>query len=136
MPVRKMRVEVYDESGNKYTISFEGRVTRDKVQKIFDMVELLGGVPLMESAERYPEELSKMDKVFFIVRKNFPISWFSAKDVQEVYEREVREPISLSAVLTYLSRLAERGSLIKTKSGGRVLFRLVSQELREIIKAP
>jgi hypothetical protein len=45
LPVRKMKVEVYDESGNRYVISFEGRVTREKALKIFDMVELLGGIP-------------------------------------------------------------------------------------------
>lgn len=131
-----MKVEVYDESGNKYMISFEGRVTRDKVQKIFDIVELLGGVPLAEPVGEYPQSFSKMDKVLFIVKKNFPALWFSAKDVQETYEREVNEPISLSAVLTYLSRLAERGLLTKTKSGGKVYFKMVSQELRGVIKSP
>lgn len=135
MPVRKMKVEVYDESGNRYTISFEGRVTREKVQKIFDMVELLGGIPLIESASDYSKEISKMDKVLLIVKKSFPATWFSAKDAQELYEKEIKEPISLSAISTYLSRLAERGALIKTKSGGKVLFRLVSHELREVIKS-
>lgn len=135
MPVRKMKVEVYDESGNRYTISFEGRVTRDKVQKIFDMVELLGGIPTLESAGNYHQNVSKMDKILFLVKKNFPVVWFSAKEVQEAYEREINEPISLSAISTYLSRLAERGILVKTKNGARVLFRLVSQELREVIKS-
>ncbi|MBS7640712.1 MAG: hypothetical protein QXJ19_03980 [Candidatus Bathyarchaeia archaeon] len=136
MPVRKMKVEVYDESGNKYMISFEGRVTRDKVQKIFDIVELLGGVPLAEPVGDYSQSFSKMDKVLFIVKKNFSALWFSAKDVQEAYEREVNEPISLSAVSTYLSRLAERGLLTKTKNGGKVYFKMVSQELRGVIKSP
>jgi len=136
LPVRKMKVEVYDESGNKYMISFEGRVTRDKVQKIFDIVELLGGVPLAEPVGDYSQSFSKMDKVLFIVKKNFSALWFSAKDVQEAYEREVNEPISLSAVSTYLSRLAERGLLTKTKNGGKVYFKMVSQELRGVIKSP
>jgi len=131
-----MKVEVYDESGNKYMISFEGRVTRDKVQKIFDIVELLGGVPLAEPVGDYSQSFSKMDKVLFIVKKNFSALWFSAKDVQEAYEREVNEPISLSAVSTYLSRLAERGLLTKTKNGGKVYFKMVSQELRGVIKSP
>lgn len=135
MPVRKMKVEVYDESGNRYTISFEGRVTREKVQKVFDMVELLGGIPLVESVGDHSKEISKMDKVLLIVKKSFPVTWFSAKDAQELYEREIKEPISLSAISTYLSRLAERGALIKTKNGGKVLFRLVSHELREVIKS-
>ena len=30
MPARKMRVELFDNEGNRYTIAFEGQVTRDK----------------------------------------------------------------------------------------------------------
>lgn len=134
LPVRKMRVEVYDESGNRYVISFEGRVTREKALKIFDIIELLGGIPVVGPSE-YPQDLSKIEKVLSIVRKNFPVSWFSAREVQEAYEREINEPISLSAVSTYLSRLSERGVLMRTKNGNRVLFRLVSRELREVVKS-
>lgn len=133
MPVKKMKVEVYDESGNRYVISFEGRVTRDKALKIFDIIELLGGVPVAELSE-YPQDLSKIEKVLLVVKKNFPVIWFSAKEVQEVYEKEIGEPISLSAVSTYLSRLADKGLLMRTKNGNRISFRLISRELREIVK--
>ena len=134
MPVRKMKVEVYDEQGNRYVISFEGRVTRENALKIFDIVELLGGMPLSEPVE-YSRSLSKIDKVLLVVRRNFPVVWFTAKEVQKVYEREIGEPISLSAVSTYLSRLANRGILMRTKNGNRVVFKLVSREIREMIKS-
>lgn len=133
MPVRKMKVEVYDESGNRYTISFEGRVTKEKAQKIFDIIELLGGIPVAEPST-FSQDISKIEKVLFVVKKNFPISWFSAREAQDVYEKETSESISLSAISTYLSRLAERGILIKKKDENRIFFKLVSQELREIIK--
>lgn len=128
-----MKVEVYDESGNRYVISFEGRVTRDKALKIFDIIELLGGLPVAELSE-YPQDFSKIEKVLLVVKKNFPVIWFSAKEVQEVYEKEIGEPISLSAVSTYLSRLADRGLLMRTKNGNRISFRLISRELRETVK--
>jgi hypothetical protein len=48
MSSRKMRVESYDESGNRYTITFEGSVTREKALRIFDIVELLSGMPGIE----------------------------------------------------------------------------------------
>ncbi|MEM2150980.1 MAG: helix-turn-helix domain-containing protein [Candidatus Bathyarchaeia archaeon] len=133
MPVRKMKVEIYDESGDRYVISFEGRVTKEKAQKIFDMIELLGGIPVAEPPFS-SQNLSKIERVFFVVKKSFPISWFTAKEVQNAYEREVGEPISLSAISTYLSRLAERGLLMKRKDENRIFFKLVSQEIREIIR--
>ncbi|MBS7634454.1 hypothetical protein KEJ34_03010 [Candidatus Bathyarchaeota archaeon] len=133
MPVRKMKVEVYDESGNRYVISFEGRVTREKALKIFDMMELLGGIPLAEPVE-YPKDISKIERVILLIKKNFPIVWFTAKEIQKVYEKEIGETISLSAVSTYLSRLADKGILMKTKNNNRVIFRLISKELKEIVK--
>ena len=45
MPARKMRVELFDSDGNRYTIAFEGQVTRDKALRLLDLVELLGGTP-------------------------------------------------------------------------------------------
>ncbi|MEM2569564.1 MAG: hypothetical protein QXT67_06480, partial [Candidatus Bathyarchaeia archaeon] len=108
--------------------------TREKALKILDMVELLGGMPIAEPLE-YSQDLSKIEKVLSIVKRRFPVTWFSAKEVQETYEREINEPISLSAISTYLSRLSERGVLIKTKSGNRVSFRLVTRELREVMKS-
>lgn len=133
LPARKMKVEVYDESGNRYVISFEGRVTREKALKILDIIELLGGMPISEPVE-YPHDLSKIEKVLFIVKKNFPIVWFSAKEVQKVYEKETGEFISLSAVSTYLTRLADKGILVKAKNGSRISFRLAPRELKEVVR--
>jgi DNA-binding transcriptional ArsR family regulator len=133
MPVRKMRVEVYDESGNRYTVSLEGRVTRKKALRILDMVELLGGMPGGKSEIETPFEDSKIDKVRFIVEKHLPLIWFSAKDAQLIYEKEMNEQISLSTITTYLSRLSERGMLLKNKKANRVLFRLVSEGIKQII---
>ena len=45
MPARKMRVELFDSEGNRYTVAFEGQITRDKALRLLDLVELLGGMP-------------------------------------------------------------------------------------------
>jgi len=44
MPARKMRVEVFDDDENRYPTTFQGQVTQEKVLRIFDIVELLGGM--------------------------------------------------------------------------------------------
>ncbi len=127
MPARKMRFEVFDNEGNKYSIAFEGNITRDKVLKILDMIELLGGVSSeinssMLNISNF--ENSKYNKVLNVIQKYFPISWFSSKDIQETYENEFGEPISLSTVATYLARMANRGLLIKTGSQNRLRYKI------------
>jgi hypothetical protein len=128
MPARKMKVDVFDTGGNRYSITFEGQVTRDKALRLFEIVELLGGMPGGNPAESKPvSELAKQDKVRFLVEKNFPLVWFSSKEVQTLYERELKEPISLSTVSTYLSRMATRGSLSKTQMANKKRYRITTQ---------
>lgn len=127
MPARKVRVDLFDTEGNRYSISFEGQVTRDKALRLLDLVELLGGM----SGDGNPgggsmvpgSELSKYDKVRAIVQRHFPVVWFSSREVQSVYEQELKEPISLSTVATYLSRMAVRGVILKTGSSNNLRYK-------------
>ena len=135
MPARKMRVEVFDETGNRYTISLEGRVTRENALRVLDMVELLGGMRGTGSDTQYTMSLSKFEKVRLVVEKNFPLVWFSAKDASSVYTKETNEKTSLSTISTYLTRLSKRGVLVKTKSSNRVLFKLAATGLQQVTTA-
>lgn len=119
MPARKMRVELFDSDGNRYTIAFEGQVTRDKALRLIDLVELLGGVSsedptVNNSAAIESRSPSRFEKVQVVIQKSFPLIWFSSKDIQSVYEQELKEPIGLSTVSTYLSRMASKGMLLRT----------------------
>ena len=128
MPARKMRVEVFDGSGNRYTITFEGHITREKAVRLLDLVELLGGIPGENPGwEDEASKLSKFDRVRQVVEKHFPIVWFTSKEVQSIYEQEFKRPISLSTVSTYLSRMADRGVLAKGGMSNRWRYRTITK---------
>ncbi len=119
MPARKMRVELFDSDGNRYTIAFEGQVTRDKALRLLDLVELLGSAPgenpNTNTGSSLPNKaLSRFEKVQMVIQKNFPLIWFSSKDIQSIYEQELKEPVGLSTVSTYLSRMSTKGMLLRT----------------------
>jgi len=119
MPARKMRVELFDSDGNRYTIAFEGQVTRDKALRLLDLVELLGSAPgenpNTNAGSSLPNKaLSRFEKVQMVIQKNFPLIWFSSKDIQSIYEQELKEPVGLSTVSTYLSRMSTKGMLLRT----------------------
>ena len=131
MPAKKMRVELFDNEGNRYSVSIEGEVTRDKALRILDLVELLGGMPAGASKPGIStavstRELSKFDKVYTVVQKHFPLVWFSSREVQYMYEQELREPISLSTVATYLARLNAKGSVMKTGTANKLKYKISS----------
>jgi len=122
-----MRVELFDGEGNRYTVAFEGQITREKALRLLDLVELLGGMPSGGNPGINPtvesDGLSKCDKIRLIVQKHFPIVWFSSREVQSVYEQEFKEPIGLSTVATYLARMANKGRLVKVGNANRLKYK-------------
>jgi hypothetical protein len=118
-------VEVFND-GDRYTITFEGQVTRDKALRLLDLVELLGGMPAVDSETNRPiSEMPKIDKVHLAAKKNFPVGWFSSKDLQLAYENQFNEPINLSTTSTYLSRLADRGFFLKKGASNKLRYRIM-----------
>lgn len=127
MPTRKMRVELFDNEGNRYTVAFEGQITREKALRLLDLVELLGGMPGgggNPGTNAASNESSKYDKVRMVLQKHFPLVWFSSREVQSVYEREFKEPLSLSTVATYLARMANRGMLLRAGASNRLKYKM------------
>ena len=139
MPARKMRVELFDSEGNRYTIAFEGQITRDKAVRLLDLVELLGGMPgetpaTVSGNSQAVASSSRFDKVRSVVQKSFPLVWFSSKDIQSVYEQELKEPVSLSTVSTYLSRMAGKGFLLRSGSSNNLKYKILVATPQAVIK--
>jgi len=112
IPARKLKVELFDEEGNKYTIAFEGFVTREKAVKLFDLVDLLGGVPAVYEKSYNSPNLTKFDQIKLLIEHHHQVTWFSTNDIQTLYEKELKTPLRLSTIATYLSRMVERGILV------------------------
>ena len=134
-----MRVELFDSDGNRYTIAFEGQVTREKALRLLDLVELLGGAPsegssINTSSSMPSRVLSRFEKVQLVVQKSFPLIWFSSKEIQSVYEQELKEPVSLSTVSTYLSRMASKGILLRTGGSNNLKFKTATNIPQAILK--
>jgi hypothetical protein len=134
-----MRVELFDSEGNRYTVAFEGQITRDKALRLLDLVELLGGMPgenpnSVVGNSSTINVSSRFEKVRSVIQKGFPLVWFSSKDVQSVYENELKEPVGLSTVSTYLSRMASKGLLLRTGGPNNLKYKIVTSTPQAVIK--
>jgi hypothetical protein len=136
MPARKMRIEIFDSEGNKYSIAFEGFVTREKAIRILDLVELLGGMPVDRQNPGVTPAFgeTKYDRVSAVIYRHFPMLWFSSRDIQVAYEQEFKEPVSLSTVATYLSRMVSKGMLIKAGSSKKLKYKVAANYSHPAIK--
>lgn len=115
MTRRKLKVEFSDGEGGNYTITLDGSMSRSKVLKIMDMVELFGG----KEEQEEPASLSKdtsFGKLYYLIEKKFPLGSFTSTDILEAYEDEYRCPVRLSTISTYLSRFEQKQFLIRQRT--------------------
>jgi len=113
MAKKRIRIDMEDSDGAKYDIKIEGNVTREKVLKIFEMMDLM-------NIEEGPDALnldSTGSKIWNIVDKHFPVGKFTSSTILEKYEDEYNEPIKLSIISTYLSRFANKNRIERSKTG-------------------
>ena len=131
---RKIKIEFEDAEGSKYNLSLDGDISKNKILKVYELMESLntldGGQFEENSArdakgigkanDRSRESLSSVgSKIWYVVENKFPSSTFTSSDVQEMYEEEYKESMRLDAVATYLSRYFNKGKLIRNRKGGK-----------------
>ncbi len=109
MPQRKVRINFSDEEGSNYTVTLDGIVSRNKVLKIIDKMELLGGNETNESPLSSTE--TTFGKLYELIETSFPLGNFNSADMLEAYEDKYHKPIKISTISTYLSRFKDKGLL-------------------------
>jgi len=113
MARKRIRIDMEDTDGTKYDIKLEGNVTRDKILKVFEMMDLMN----IEEGTKTTNLDTIGAKIWNIIDKHFPIGKFTSNEILEKYEDEYNEPIKLSVVSTYLSRFNSKGKIERSKSG-------------------
>ncbi len=113
MAKKRIRIDMEDSDGARFDIKIEGNVTRDKVLKIFEMMDLMN----IEEEQETTNMDSVGSKIWHIVDKFFPMGKFTSTTILEKYEDEFNEPVKLSVISTYLSRFASKGRIDRVRTG-------------------
>jgi hypothetical protein len=113
MGKRRIRIDIEDAEGATYNLNLSGNITREKVLKAFEFLDLMN----IEETPNSPQMDSVGAKIWYIVDKYFPIGKFTSSTILEKYEDEYNEPIKLSIISTYLSRFSEKGKIERAKTG-------------------
>ena len=113
MAGKRIRIDLEDKDGAKYKFNLEGNINRDKVLKIFDLLDLMN---IEETADN-PGVESVGGKIWHIVDKYYPTGKFTSSDILEKYEDEFNEPIKLRVISTYLARFNSKNKVERAKKG-------------------
>lgn len=111
MGKRKVRIEL-EENNAKYTFTIEGSITKDKVLKFIELLDLLSPE---ESPSTYRED-TLLGRISKLIDKKLPYGSFTSGELLELYEDEYGEPIKLSTISTYLARLSTRDFLTRRRT--------------------
>ncbi len=109
----------------RHSITIDGPVTREKVTKILDLVEVMSGTPQATVLGLSPR---KFDRLASTVLSRMRGKDFSSSDAKKSFETTFGERIPLSTVSTYLSRLADRGILEREEKGVLMRYRVRPEE--------
>jgi len=113
MTNKRIRIDMEDSDGARFNIKIEGNVTREKVLKIFEMMDLMN----IEEEQETTNMESVGSKIWHIVDKFFPMGKFTSTTILEKYEDEFNEPVKLSVISTYLSRFSSKGRIDRVRTG-------------------
>ena len=120
MKQKRIPIDVQDKDGAKYDFKIEGNVTKEKVLKIFELMDLIN-----IEEDQAPNLDSIGGKIWNIVENSFPVGKFTSSTVLEKYEDEYNEPIKLSVVSTYLSRFASRNKIERARIGREWSYQII-----------
>jgi hypothetical protein len=120
---KRIKIEVEDEEGTKYTLALEGKVSRDKLMKAVDMLEIMD-IP-MDRSYRAPNQGTFFGKVTTLLETEFATGDFSSSDVARGFEEKYNQPVKLSMISTYLARLVDKQYIRRERFGNSWVYRRV-----------
>ena len=132
---KKIKIEVEDAEGDKYNLSLEGNMSKEKVMKVMELMEAINNGKSeptefnnFHSSNQVQENLNSLSsKIWWIVESKFPFTSFTSTDILEMYTDEYNEPIKLDVIATYLSRYHKKEKLLRSKGGKEWIYKLYKQ---------
>jgi hypothetical protein len=104
-------------------LSVEGELTIDRVSKLLEYAEIVAGATPDQSIHSPPQE-TKMNRLLDVISTQLTDRVFDSRQLWQLYRETWGEEFSLGAVSTYLSRLIDRGALVREGSSAHWVYRL------------
>lgn len=129
---RRFKLEFYDPDGVKHSLTVDGQVTREKVGKLLDLVEIIAGSP-RATASMLQVSPRKFDRLASTIFSELKSKDFTSTEAKKAYETSFNEKIGLSTVSTYLGRLVDRGVLERTHVTQNVHYKLMAEDSKPLL---
>lgn len=119
---KRMKLDFFDRSGVKHSLSIEGDFTMEKVNRLLEYAEIVAGSSQPASANL--GQGSKMNRLLDVINTQLAGRSFDSREIWQTYRQTWGDDFTLGAMSTYLSRLADRGTLERTGSAAHWIYTL------------
>ena len=120
---KKIKLEFFDRAGVKHSLSIEGDLTVDKVNTLLEYAEIVAGSN-PRTAMPVGVQDSKMSRLLDVINTRLPGRAFDSRELWQTFRESWGDELTLGAISTYLSRLADRGTLEREGSAAHWSYRL------------
>lgn len=112
---KKVKLEFFDRSGIKHSVSIEGDLTAEKVNRLLEYAEIVAGSDSRASLPTGSQD-TKINRLIDVITTQLPDRSFDSREIWQAYRETWGDDFSLGAISMYLSRLVDRGMLDRTGS--------------------
>jgi hypothetical protein len=119
---KRIKLEFFDRSGVKHSLAIEGDFTLEKVNRLLEYADIVAGSTQPSPNPEAHE--SKMNRLLDVINTQLADRSFDSRQIWQSYRESWGDDFTLGAVSTYLSRLADRGTLERTGSAAHWFYRL------------
>ena len=123
---RKIRIELEDNEGDRYNLSLEGKFSKEKMIRVFDLIESFEDKTTKElTSPTYDDTSSLASRIWSIIQDKYHNTSFTSTFIFNKYNELYKEKLQLSVISTYLSRFFARNKLARIKHGKEWIYSMI-----------
>jgi hypothetical protein len=126
---KKIRIELEDENGEKYNLTLQGTLSKEKIKNVIEFVQLFDKNSIDSSFKHRETDTKLGSKLWNLIIENFKYHTFTSSDILRIYQDLYYESIQLSVISIYLSRFYLKKQLSRSKNGKQWVYTLVKENL-------
>jgi hypothetical protein len=122
---KKIRIELEDENGEKYNLTLQGALSKEKIVNLIEFVQLFEKNSTTTSSEHREGDRNLASKLWNLITENFRYHTFTSSDLARIYKDVYYDSIQLSIASIYLSRFYLKKQLTRIKNGKQWVYAVV-----------
>jgi hypothetical protein len=125
---KKIRIELEDENGEKYNLTLQGTLSKEKIVNLIEFVQLFEKNSTTTSSEHREGDRNLASKLWNLITENFRYHTFTSSDLARIYKDVYYDSIQLSIASIYLSRFYLKKQLTRIKNGKQWVYAVVKDD--------